>query len=32
MEREGKVRIDYRHHESSTGQRHVDLVRITRLS
>ncbi len=31
MEREGLLRIDERHRESGTGQRHVDLVRFTRL-
>ncbi|WP_166485924.1 hypothetical protein [Rhodoferax ferrireducens] len=31
MEANGMVRIEYRHHESGTGDRHVDLVRFTRL-
>lgn len=32
MEQQGKLRIDYRHQESSTGKRYVDLVRFTRLT
>lgn len=31
MEINGLVRIDFRHHESSTGKRNIDLVRFTRL-
>lgn len=31
MERDGRVQIESRHHESSTGARHVDMVRFTRL-
>lgn len=31
MEAKGLVRIESRHHESQTGQRHIDQVRFTRL-
>lgn len=31
LEREGKVRIDDRHRESTTGHRHIDMVRFIRL-
>lgn len=32
MEQQGKVRVEFRHQESSTGKRYVDLVRFTRLT
>lgn len=31
MEAQGLVDITYRHNESSTGKKHLDLVRFTRL-
>lgn len=31
MESKGLLSIDERHHESSTGNRNIDLVRFTRL-
>ncbi len=31
MEIEGKLKIDWRHPETSTGKRYTDMVRFTRL-
>lgn len=32
MEQDGLVRIEFRHRETSTGNRYIDLVRFTRLA
>ena len=32
LEIEGKLKIDWRHTETSTGKRYTDMVRFTRLT